>query len=121
MPNRTRVPCRWPSCSELIQPGDGYCSTHVKKANKRSYQSRRDDPTRCENDSFYSTGVWARARTMYIRQNPLCSMCGDVGRLVDHIIPRRAGGESLDASNFQTLCFKCHAIKTAKDANIFKL
>lgn len=34
---------------------------------------------------------------------------------VDHIKPINKGGESIDPANLQTLCYKCHAIKTSKD------
>lgn len=47
-------------------------------------------------------------------------MCAARGRLrlatlVDHIHPLVAGGLTLDESNLQSLCAKCHAAKTAED------
>lgn len=36
-------------------------------------------------------------------------------RLVDHIVPLRAGGARLELENLQALCVACHARKTAAD------
>lgn len=121
MPGRTRVPCKWPLCPALVQPGEGYCAKHKSSNTKLTYQQRRADPVRAQFDRFYSTGAWGRARLMYLRSHPLCIRCGQAGTLVDHIVPRRAGGGSLDEANFQTLCDGCHRLKTAEDAKRYNL
>ena len=119
MPQRTRVPCSWPGCAELIQPGGGHCDTHKKERWSRQNKIRRTTPGEAELDSFYSKGVWQRARMMHIRNSPLCVRCGQAGAIVDHIVPRRAGGDSLAPDNLQTLCRSCHAIKTIEDERTF--
>jgi 5-methylcytosine-specific restriction protein A len=48
-------------------------------------------------------------------------MCDSKGRLieaneVDHRIPLEQGGEPFDESNLQSLCKRCHVIKSAEEA-----
>lgn len=40
-----------------------------------------------------------------------CQICGDLGRTVDHIIPRHLGGALRDPGNARTLCRLCNLIK----------
>lgn len=60
---------------------------------------------------------WERKRQAVLAQdNYLCRICARKGRLtpateVDHIIPLEAGGTD-EASNLQSLCHDCHALKT---------
>ena len=65
------------------------------------------------------TGQWQKARAWYLKQHPLCRMCGLVDRvrsavLVDHIV-RHRGNQDLfwREDNWQALCRPCHDIKTA--------
>lgn len=60
------------------------------------------------------TWRWHKARTAFLRENPLCVMCRAEGRtteaqVVDHIVPHR-GDEKLfwDRSNWQSLCKPHH-------------
>jgi len=80
-----------------------------KKHNKRIYDSIR----------------WRKLRSYYIANNPLCEKCLEddqyvdaTGRrgVVDHIIPINEGGAVFDVANLQTLCNKCHNIKSAKES-----
>jgi 5-methylcytosine-specific restriction protein A len=64
---------------------------------------------------------WQRLARMFLRANPLCAdpfglhardgRCV-AGEQVDHIIPRRRGGDDV-WKNLQTLCCSCHSRKTA--------
>lgn len=52
---------------------------------------------------------------------PICQLCEEKGTLndgveVDHIIPLEVGGEPFESSNLQTLCKRCHVIKSAEEA-----
>lgn len=58
---------------------------------------------------------WRRARLTFLRANPYCQMCRQVGRVtratvVDHITPHK-GDLALfwDAANWQALCATCHS------------
>lgn len=46
---------------------------------------------------------------------PLCNLCGEPARCVDHKTPRAAGGEPYTPSNLQSLCNACHAKKTCEE------
>jgi 5-methylcytosine-specific restriction enzyme A len=66
--------------------------------------------------------AWAKLRTRWLKQHPLCAECERNGRLtpateVDHIIPiRKAPERRLDDTNLQSLCHPCHAAKTARES-----
>lgn len=60
------------------------------------------------------TWQWNKARTAYLKENPLCVYCLALGRdtraeVVDHIKPHR-GDKVLfwDVNNWQSLCKHCH-------------
>ena len=60
---------------------------------------------------------WLR-RTVRDRDGYCCVECGNRDRLeVDHIISRENGGTD-DLDNLQTLCRKCHIIKTKRDRGL---
>ena len=59
--------------------------------------------------------IWNKLRTIHIAKEPLCRLCEQPGQEVDHIIPLDQGGERLNENNLQTLCRRCHAIKTHRD------
>ena len=72
------------------------------------------------NTDFYQSRRWRSLRSLKLQQNPLCEECEKNGILrpadmVDHIVPINKGGAPLDMSNLQSLCNRCHAIKTARD------
>ena len=61
---------------------------------------------------------WQAERLVFLRENPLCAMCQQMGRIepatvVDHIVPHR-GDQKLfwDQNNWQSLCKSCHDKKT---------
>jgi 5-methylcytosine-specific restriction protein A len=56
-----------------------------------------------------------KLRAAILRANPACS-CGEVSRVVDHIIPiRQAPHLRLVASNCRAMCKRCHDQRTARD------
>lgn len=61
-----------------------------------------------------------RIRPTQLSMNPVCSICQEKGRLseaveVDHIVPLSDGGAPYDYDNLQSLCHRCHVIKTAEE------
>jgi 5-methylcytosine-specific restriction protein A len=53
---------------------------------------------------------------MIRRERPICEHCGVApSRMVDHIVPLRAGGARLEVGNLQALCLPCHALKTRSE------
>ena len=56
----------------------------------------------------------------HLHAEPLCRRCASLGyttaaTLVDHILPIADGGAVLDEENLQSLCIRCHGIKTSED------
>jgi 5-methylcytosine-specific restriction endonuclease McrA len=68
-------------------------------------------------DRFYLSETWRKLRSeVLLRDGRRCVVCGAPGVLVDHIVPRKAGGQDV-AENLRTLCRACdnarHAEKRA--------
>lgn len=64
--------------------------------------------------SWYKTAAWAAIRLRRLAAEPVCRMCGHVGRVTvaticDHVIPHK-GDRALFFSfdNTQSLCKRCH-------------
>ena len=79
---------------------------------------------------FYGTAQWQKIRLSQLSRRPLCEECQRNGVFtsadtVDHIKPvnqsdpydLQAGryGHPTDFENLQSLCRKCHAVKTGKE------
>ena len=59
---------------------------------------------------------------MHLQNNPLCEWCKEldkttIANVVDHKQRIKAGGDPLAMDNLQSLCTKCHATKSAYEAN----
>jgi len=69
-------------------------------------------------DIYHSTR-WRKLRAKHLREFPLCQLCKqpERGTLVDHIKAIQDGGEAWDENNLQTLCKRCHAVKTNQEIN----
>jgi 5-methylcytosine-specific restriction endonuclease McrA len=58
-----------------------------------------------------STTQWRKLREIVIRRDAgVCQRCGQEGKHVDHIVPRRLGGTD-ELSNLQLLCVQCNLSK----------
>lgn len=58
-----------------------------------------------------STSQWRKIREIVIRRDAgTCQRCGQPGKHVDHIVPRRLGGTD-ELSNLQLLCVQCNLSK----------
>ena len=81
-----------------------------------------DGYTHASKQGAYNTSKWKKLRLWQLDREPLCRMCKDRGILtpantVDHIIPVESAEDDLffDTNNLQSLCSKCHRIKTNVD------
>ena len=115
MPTRPSRFCSVPSCPNKAVAGSTRCAAHAIPIN-RDHDSRRGNA----NERGY-TKRWSRVRTAYLHDHPLCETCKAAGILtpatvVDHIVPHR-GDHALfwDRENWQSLCRKCHNVKTATE------
>ena len=79
------------------------------------------DPSLVGGSRLYDTKRWKESWLRHMRSFPLCQTCQESGQItaaqvVDHIEPHR--GDVLlfwDESNWQSLCKRCHDLKTASE------
>lgn len=116
-------PCNHHGCRNLTRTK--YCKDHEylidqeRKERHRRYDKYQRDK---EASSFYKSIEWERAREQaLIRDNGLCQHCLKkkvitYAEMVDHVIPIKIAWHLRTYhQNLQSLCNKCHAIKTAED------
>jgi ATP adenylyltransferase len=99
---------------ELIRICDAKVQDYLKRRGAHAYDHRRTGLGELSGTVRYQ--VLSRAGFR-------CELCGapaDERALeVDHIIPRRHGGQD-DKTNLQALCWRCNANKGARDATDFR-
>lgn len=101
MPYKSKIACAHSGCRELSD--SNLCHKH-----------RREEPR-----AFMYNRQWQKARSKYLKANPLCTHCLKLGKftpadVVDHIIPHRGDVSTFwDKDNWQPLCTSCHNRKTA--------
>lgn len=112
-------PCGHPGCGVLVRDGTNRCPTH-KRADAKALDARRGTA----HERGY-TSAWQRAREGWLRSHPLCvrhEARGEVVEavVVDHKTPHR-GDKVLfwDNTNWQSLCKRCHDVKTATEDGAF--
>ena len=127
MPTRSKKPCNYPGCPELIEAGSTYCKEHkeVKADRKRLNNKRYDENRDPRLKKFYAGSRWRRLRNLYIKRNPLCEHCLTDDRVkpaeeVDHIIPvKEDWSKRFKIENLQALCRSHHRSKTIKDKELY--
>jgi len=89
-----------------------------RKINNKIYDNRSRDK---DAKKVYDSKQW-REHTrpaVLVRDNYTCVMCGQRGKsedlVVDHIEEIKDGGSKFNKNNLQTLCKRCHAIKTEQE------
>lgn len=114
MPYAPKRGCRYPGCRARAEEG-AYCPAHTPK---RPAWENADENRGTAAQRGYD-GKWRRAREGFLAAHPLCTDCLKEGRhtaatIVDHITPHR-GDKRLfwDKNNWQPLCGRHHALKTA--------
>ena len=76
---------------------------------------------RGNDNPFYNKKKWKMLRAYYINKYPLCEVCKRFGKVieakvVDHIKRVKTNPElALVESNLQSLCHKCHNIKSGSE------
>lgn len=114
MPSKPKVPCKYPLCRELIEPGQRYCEKHKK------LKPITDEVKRSSTAMGYDA-KWRKVRLSYLRENPLCVECLKKeiitpATIIDHIEPHKGNRELFwDKSNWQPLCKMHHDVKTGKE------
>lgn len=108
--------CKAKGCRKLTDNINGYCDEHQDQwKRKRSRHTVGKGGKYRATNPFYWSEVWRATRRTQIDIEPLCRRCDVLGQEVDHIVPIEQGGAPLEFDNLQTLCSKCHRIKSAED------
>jgi len=103
-------PPRW--CARCNRAHSGACPALIaaRRGANRPPDNRPDSTARGYD------WTWERLSRMIRRERPICEHCGVApSRMVDHIVPLRAGGARLEIENLQALCLPCHAAKTLSE------
>jgi hypothetical protein len=58
---------------------------------------------------------WAGISAAHLIEEPHCRRCGALATVTDHIVPVRDGG-GRERSNLQSLCDRCHQLKTIAES-----
>jgi 5-methylcytosine-specific restriction protein A len=69
----------------------------------------------------YCSERWRRFRAVQLAHHPLCTLCEAVATDVDHVRPIDGPTDPrfLDFGAVQSLCHRCHSLKTARDDSTF--
>ena len=115
MPIKPGKPCSVLRCPHIVYDGSGYCNQH-------KYLKPIHHDLDKKADSFYTSSRWKRLRAWKLSRDPICEICQEVpATVVDHIIPIKQGGHETDIDNLQSLCVKCHAVKSGKERRRLKV
>ena len=115
-PMSPRTPCLHPGCPALVTKADrGRCPEHKKAHEKALYRERGSAATRGYDSR------WARFRSMYLAEHPLCGCgCGRAAEEIHHIVPVKGPDDPLfyEESNLLAMSKGCHSAVTQKTTNI---
>ena len=69
---------------------------------------------------LYNSARWKAVREKQLKIAPMCEAClkkgiDTIATQVDHIKAITWGGSQLDLENLQSLCYRCHGIKSRKE------
>ncbi len=94
----------------------------IKRTVHRPWQVQRkpQEGRQHSNTKFYLSPQWRKLRAMKLELQPLCEEClrndkHTTAKVADHITPINRGGAPLDIENLQSLCNRCHNIKSAQE------
>ena len=98
-----RRACAAPRCPNTTAAGS-YCDEHKAK------YARPHAPV----NPIYVSREWREFRKRFLRDHPVCVVCGGKADTCDHIEPWK-GNLALfyDPGNIEGLCWRCHSRKTA--------
>ncbi|WP_435988546.1 HNH endonuclease signature motif containing protein [Sulfitobacter sp. SH24] len=119
-----RKVCTAAGCNDLAIEGQANCEDHAARAAAgtaaRRARAQQSDHAQAHRQLYKLKG-WIAGRLRYLRLNPLCVDCAELGAVepateVDHIEPHKGDrARFFDRSNWQALCKSCHSRKTARE------
>ena len=107
-----------------------WCKMYRKEVLKPKQQQRYTEQkgrTEASRKGFYTSPEWIVIRNKRRQENPLCQRCESLGyvtpmKMVDHIQPIEERPDlALSYENTQSLCDRCHSIKTNEDKKAKKM
>lgn len=103
--------CTYPGCTNLVR--SGRCAKHTQQADRLFPH----DPV---SQRLYSSKRWKELRAAHLADEPYCREHLRRGErvkatTVDHIEPHKGDEQKFFAGPFQSLCQRCHAIKTNRE------
>jgi 5-methylcytosine-specific restriction protein A len=113
--------CKASRCNILTTNKSGYCSKcqgyKIKKetADRKAYDKQRNPLVK----KWLNSARYKNDRKYFLNENPLCACCQINGvvtmaNTLDHIKPHKGNYDLFwDKRNWQSLCKRCHDIKTA--------
>ncbi|MBT3142904.1 HNH endonuclease [Ruegeria litorea] len=119
-----RKVCVAAGCDDLALAGLSYCADHERRRKDRLKEKRAKAQTSeaaVTSRALYADQRWVRASKAFLRCNPLCADCAELGAVevatdVDHITPHKGNRKLFwDRKNWQALCHPCHSRKTAHE------
>jgi len=116
--------CAAAGCEEIAIAGLPHCDEHEQRRKDRLKQRRakaQTSPAAVMARRLYANPKWIRASKSFLRDNPLCVDCLELGVVevatdTDHIEPHKGDQRKFwDRTNWQALCHRCHSRKTARE------
>jgi len=117
MPKKTKKPCAYPGCSELVRD-ERFCLKHKDQAQKQRRERDQFYDTYIRDQkakAFYKSRAWQAARRRaLIRDHYLCQDCLEQNRItqadtVHHRVEiSKDWSKRLDLNNLVSLCAACH-------------
>lgn len=116
-------------CAQIALPGKRLCALHskscvyVSSTQKRVYKRSSSKKKRAFVHPLKNDRRWRRIAQAFLSSYPLCVRCSQLGHKVaavhvDHIKPVRLFADLIyEESNLQSLCRRCHSIKTVQEQN----
>ena len=103
--------CATAGCNILIPQSERHCKAHIPEPRKPFQNAIR------LNEEYYHTKEWRVLRKKILKEQPVCSKCGnDMNLEIHHIVAPR-GNEELffNENNLMTVCKGCHKVLTARE------
>lgn len=96
---------------------------HCRKTSQALSIKKHDEQVRDpEHKAVYNKAIWKDIKQLVlVRDNFRCVRCNKVigiskqDHVTDHIKELKDGGNKYDTNNLQSLCYKCHYVKTQEE------
>ena len=97
---------------------------NIKRTCRRPWMAecKPQEGRKYSNTKFYQSTAWRKLRKVKLEKDPLCEEClkKDIhtpAKVAYHIVSINRGGAALNITNLQSLCDRCHNVKSAKESH----